>query len=97
VQNKKESVKELEILLSESIQGDFQLAGRLMSSKSHGKLMFSKIMDNTGMLQICFMKDEVFFNPGIPGTPGLKKMLIEGEQKDAYKIAEKFLNIGDYI
>jgi lysyl-tRNA synthetase, class II len=97
VQNKKESVKELEILLSQGIQGDFQLAGRLMSSKSHGKLIFSKIMDNTGILQICFMKDEVLLNSGVPGTMGLKNLLIEGEEKDAYKIAEKFLNIGDYI
>ncbi len=94
VQKQEDKIKDLEILLSEWIQKDFQTAWRLMSMKSHGKLMFSKIIDNTGGLQICFMKDICEFHTG---HKVVKKMLIDGEEKDAYKISEKFLNIGDYV
>lgn len=94
IKDQKAKIKDLDTLLSEWIKKDFQTAGRIMSIKSHGKLMFSKILDNTQWLQICFMKDMCVFNTG---QSVVENLLIDGEEKTAYKIAEKFLNAGDYV
>ena len=69
-------------------------AGRLMSYKSHGKLAFAKIMDRSGTIQICFMKDLLKFHTG---KEIVDTLIIDGEPKSAYKIAEKFINVWDYI
>lgn len=86
----------------------FQTAGRIMSLKSHGKLAFAKIRDHSGTFQICFMRDIVKFNTGKALPQPLSKkgekvpevvesITISGEEKSAYKIAEKFIQVGDYI
>ncbi len=45
-------------------------------------------------MQICFMRDQVDFNTG---RELVQELEIGGEQKTAYKIAEKFCQVGDYI
>lgn len=35
-----------------------------MLSRGMGKLLFAKIRDNTGDIQVCFMKDAVIFDTG---------------------------------
>lgn len=65
-----------------------------MSSKSHGKLTFAKIRDNSDTIQVCFMRDLVKLNTG---RDVVKEIEIAGEMKTAYKIAEKFCQVGDYI
>lgn len=74
--------------------GAFKTAGRLMGYKSHGKIAFAKLMDNTATMQICFMKDKVQFNTG---RKTVESVMIENEPKSAFKISEKFINVGDYI
>jgi len=61
-----------------------------MSYKSHGKLAFGKIMDQSGTIQICFMKDKFKFNTG---KELVENLIIDGEEKSAYKISEKFINV----
>ncbi|MDD3302782.1 MAG: lysine--tRNA ligase [Candidatus Gracilibacteria bacterium] len=88
------SVKTLENIELNGIKNDFQTAGRLMSYKSHGKLAFARICDNTGFIQVCFMNGKFNFNTGKSVVDSLE---IGGETKTSYKISEKFLDVGDYI
>ena len=37
-----------------------------MLSRGMGKLLFVKIKDHSGEIQVCFMKDAVIFNTGSP-------------------------------
>lgn len=80
-----------------------------MQSRGMGKLVFAKIRDHSGDIQISFMRDKVVFNTGqpLPPTPSLagggapdncvEEINIAGEPKSAFKIAEKFCQVGDYI
>jgi lysyl-tRNA synthetase class II len=65
-----------------------------MSLKSHGKLAFAKIRDHSGTIQVCFMRDTVKFDTGRDVVESIE---LSGETKSAYKIAEKFTQVGDYI
>lgn|GEM_PF-792862 len=76
------------------VSNEFQLAGRLLSYKSHGKLAFAKILDHSGIIQICFMRDKCVFHTG---WKTVNEIEIDGELRSAYKMSEKFLNVGDYI
>lgn len=89
-----DKVKEVEALQESGAQKIYKTAGRLMSYKSHGKLAFAKIVDGSDTIQICFMKDKVAFNTG---REIVDTITIDGEEKTAYKVSEKFINVGDYI
>lgn len=89
-----EGLLEVEVLQENGAEKKYQLAGRLMSYKSHGKLAFARLKDHTGTMQVCFMKDKIEFNTG---SSLVDSLTIEGEEKSAYKISEKFINVGDYI
>lgn len=100
-------IKTLERIDNEGVIWDFQIAGRIMTYKSHGKIAFAKLRDHSGDIQICFVKDKVDFNTWKPHPDPLlkgegkqnvvKSLKIDGEEKDAFKIAEKFLYTWDYI
>ena len=89
-----ESPKDLDDLLAGKLRNTYQTAGRIISLKSHGKLAFAKIRDHTGTFQICFMKDVIRFDTG---REILENITLAGEEKSAYKIAEKYLQVGDYV
>lgn len=89
-----EKARPIEDIQEKGAVGIFKTAGRLMGYKSHGKLAFGKLLDNTGMVQICFMKDKVRFNTG---RETVESLTIDGEERSAYKVAEKFVNVGDYV
>ncbi len=86
--------KEVSSLMENWSEKTFKTAGRIMSSRGMWKLTFAKIRDNSWDIQVCFMRDKVDFNTG-------KKLVTEleiwGENKTAYKIAEKFCQVWDYI
>lgn len=88
------NLKEVEALQESWADKKYKIAGRLMSYKSHGKIAFAKIMDHSGTLQICFMKEKFQFHTG---KNVVNTLMIDGEEKNTYKIAEKFVNVGDYI
>lgn len=87
-------IKNVEDLQEGKINLDFQIAWRLMSYKSHWKLAFAKIQDNTWIIQICFMNWKCNFNTWRKVVDSIE---IAWETKTAYKISEKFLDIWDYI
>jgi len=88
------ALQDLEKLTSGLLENTYQIAGRIMSFKSHGKLAFAKIRDHSGIIQVCFMRDVVKFYTGKELVETIK---IAGEDKSSYKIAEKFTQVGDYI
>jgi len=59
-------VKSIEELTQEGVNPQYQTAGRVMLHRSMGKLTFATIKDQSGSLQVCFMKDVVKFNTGRP-------------------------------
>lgn len=87
-------LRDIENLMAGGAISEFQTAGRIIASKSHGKLTFAKIRDNTADIQVCFMRDLIKFNTG---REVVETISIAGEEKSAYKIAEKFCQVGDYI
>ena len=86
--------KEVDFLMENWSEKSFKTAGRIISSRGMWKLTFAKLRDNTWDIQVCFMKDKVDFNTGIKIVQELE---IAGENKTAYKIAEKFCQVWDYI
>ncbi|MDD4151806.1 MAG: lysine--tRNA ligase [Candidatus Gracilibacteria bacterium] len=89
-----EKYKDVEYLMENGAIGEFKTAGRIISSRGMGKLVFGKIRDFSGDIQISFMRDKVIFNTG---KELVENIIIEGEEKSAFKIAEKFCQVGDYI
>ena len=69
-------------------------AWRLVLSRAMWKLLFWKIIDHTGAIQLCFLKDKVDFNTW---KEIVQSISIDSEEKSAFKIAEKFVQIWDYI
>lgn len=122
-------IRDIENLMEGGCIWEFRTAGRIMSSRGMGKLVFGKLRDKSWDIQICFMRDRVVFNTGRPlpnswvRTPpslplsreeekdapldkgrlseGLRGLVTEleiwWEMKSAFKIAEKFCQVGDYI
>lgn len=86
--------KDANDLMQSGAQKTFKTAGRLMLSRPMGKLFFGKIRDNTGDIQVCFMRGMIEFDTG---RECVKEIEIDGENKTAIKIAEKFCQVGDYI
>lgn len=87
-------IREIDNLMAGGAFAEFQTAGRIISSKSHWKLTFAKLRDHSWDIQVCFMRDLVKFNTG---REIVENISIIGEEKSAYKIAEKFCQVGDYI
>jgi len=87
-------IRDIDNLMTGWAIAEFQTAGRIISSKSHGKLTFAKLRDHSGDIQVCFMRDLVKFHTG---REIVESITIAGEEKSAYKIAEKFCQVGDYI
>lgn len=56
--------KAADVLMKLGSQPSFKTAGRLMQSRGMGKLVFAKIRDHSGDIQIAFMRDKVIFNTG---------------------------------
>lgn len=89
--NKIYNIEELQL---NKAKWDFKIAWRLMSYKSHWKLAFWKLKDNTWIIQVCFMNDKLTFNTWKHIVDNID---IAWENKTAYKISEKFLDVWDYV
>ena len=94
IRKKESTVSDVEILMENWASWKFKTAGRLLSSRWMWKLIFGKIRDNTWDIQVCFMKDKLIFNTW---TKLVEELEIQWEIKSAYKIAEKFCQVWDYI
>jgi len=89
-----DNIKEVETIQKNWAESKFKTAWRLMSFKSHWKLAFGKIMDNSWVIQICFMKDKFKFNTW---KEIVDSLIIDWQERNSYKIIEKFVNVWDYI
>lgn len=87
-------LSEAETLMENGAKGQVKTAWRLMLSRSMWKLLFWKIIDNTWAIQVCFQKDNVLFNTW---KETVEKILLDWEEKTAYKVAEKFIQVWDYV
>ncbi len=91
---KQDKLKDAKDLMENWAFWEFKTAGRLMLHRSMGKLVFSKIMDFSSEIQLCFQRDKVTFNTWKELVNSIK---IWWEEKTAHKIAEKFCQVWDYI
>lgn len=92
---KKESfINNVEDLMEKWAIWQFKTAWRVVASKSHWKLTFAKIKDNTNSIQVSFMREKIQFNTW---RDVVDNIIIAWEEKSAYKIAEKFVQVWDYI
>ncbi|MEF2174866.1 MAG: lysine--tRNA ligase [Candidatus Absconditabacteria bacterium] len=90
----KGTLKDGDTLTQTGAEGIFKTAGRLTLFRSHGKISFGKIIDCSGIIQICLVRDLVVFNKGKETVNSLKV----GEQEyTAYKLFEKMIDLGDII
>lgn len=94
IRKSKDKIKDSKILMEEGAKWDFKTAGRIMLSRTMWKLIFMNIQDSTWRIQICFEKWKAKFNTW---RKLVEELEIAGEKKTAHKIAEKYLQIGDYV
>lgn len=64
VEQQESHLKDAKELMENGAVGKFKTAGRLMLHRGMGKLVFSKIIDHTGEIQVCFQRDKVVLNTG---------------------------------
>lgn len=94
IKGKPENVKDVEPMMENWSAWEFKTAWRMMSFKSHWKLSFWKIRDNTDTIQVCFVKDKVKFNTW---SEVVESLTIWNKEYSAYKIIDKMFYVGDYI
>ena len=88
-------LKDAKELMENGAVGEVKTAWRVMLSRSMWKLIFANIQDNTDNIQLCFMKWKVKFNKW--NGEFVEELEVDGENKTAHKIVEKFIFAGDYI
>lgn len=76
-------------------EAQVKTAGRLTLSRSHGKLSFAKILDQTWEIQLMFHRDNCKIETTDWTTPTLKDKA--GEEMSAYKFMEKMVDMWDFI
>ncbi len=94
ISEKDQNLKDVEELMANWAWNTLKTAWRIISSRSMWKLTFVKIRDNSWDIQICFSRNHVRFNTW---KEVVDEIEIAWENKTAYKIAEKFAQVGDYI
>lgn len=77
-------------------KSDYKTAGRLTLFRSHGKLSFGKLLDESGEIQIMFHKDncKLMTNEQLRIT---NTNDTESGDMTPYKILEKLVDVGDFI
>lgn len=73
----------------------YKTAGRLTLFRSHGKLSFAKLLDETGEIQLMFHRDNCKISAG--GDIYVDILTADSEEISAYKIMEKLVDVGDWI
>ena len=94
IRKDEDKVKDAGILMESWAVGDYKTAGRLISSRGMWKLLFSKLRDHSWDIQLCFQKWNVIFNTGREKVEALQ---LDWMEKSAFKVAEKFCQVWDYI
>jgi len=69
---------------------DYKTAGRITLFRTHGKLSFGKLLDESGEIQLMFHKDNCQIS-----INGISQS--EVGEMSAYKMLEKLVDVGDFI
>ncbi len=83
-----------EELMKTGAKNIYSAAGRLMMYRTHGKLSFATLQDGAGQIQVAWIKDMCKLQIGKELVSALQ---IDGQEMTAYKFAEKYLDLGDFI
>lgn len=76
----------------------YKTAGRLTLFRSHGKLSFAKLLDESGEIQLMFHKDACKITKIHWWKEELMLSVWEWENEiSAYKLIEKLIDVGDFI
>lgn len=81
-------------------QTTVQTAGRLTLFRTHGKLSFGRLMDESGEIQLMWHRDVCNLVKIIDGEPQAPQGEIEnheGETITAYKFLDKYVDVGDFL
>lgn len=81
-----------EIILSTN--HDHKTAGRLTLFRSHGKLSFGKLLDESGEIQLMFHRDNCNI---VVDDKDIDLLLSDGQEISAYKLIEKLIDVGDWL
>lgn len=85
--------RDVETVIAEP-NATIKIAGRVMLHRSFGKICFATINDGTGKIQVLFSRE----NCSIQTESGIfENLQSETEELSAYKIAEKLVDMGDFI
>lgn len=76
----------------------YKTAGRLTLFRSHGKLSFAKLLDETGEIQLMFHRDTCKVTKPLWWKEETILSVWEWENEiSAYKLMEKLVDVGDFI
>lgn len=84
-----------EILMEHGAASTFSTAGRVMMYRSHGKLAFIKLQDESWCIQLAFVKDlcKLIVNDETVA----ETITLNNNEISAYKFVEKYIDAGDFI
>lgn len=88
------NMPDTELLMEEGAENTYSVAGRIVMFRSHGKLSFATIRDGSWDMQVAFVKDLCWLHTGHEVVWGIT---VEGQDVSAYKFAEKYLDVADFV
>lgn len=84
-----------EMLMENGAASSYSTAGRVMMFRTHGKLSFIKLQDESGDIQLAFVKDQCKLIVNDGNT--IETITIDNSEISAYKFVEKYIDIADFI
>ena len=81
----------------EQPKNHIKTAGRLTLYRSHGKLSFGKLLDETGEVQLMFHRDNCSLRTTSDTAPVTSLSWTDGQEISAYKLIEKYIDVGDFV
>jgi len=88
------NVSDTEHLMEHWAKQTYSTAWRMMAFRTMGKLSFATLRDASGDIQIAFVKNHCQLHTGKILVNSLQ---IADQEVNAYKFAEKYLDIGDFV
>lgn len=89
LEKKDEKFRDVEEIIA-SAKDQYKTAGRVTLFRSHGKLSFGKLLDESGEIQLMFHRDVCQINKDGELTSQIGEM-------SAYKLFEKLVDVGDFV
>lgn len=96
--SEEKTFRDIELIIP-SPELQVETAWRMTLFRSHGKLSFARILDNTEQIQIMFHRDncKIDISQGTEEKKLVESLPYEGEEMSAYKFLEKMVDMWDFI